>query len=153
MTNWIWSSFEDLSRHDLYQIAKARQQVFIVEQNCPYPDLDDLDPVSWHLIGRTEVPDKEDLLAYARICPPGTRYTEPSIGRVLTTAAARGEGLGKLLMAEAIRRTESLYPRMAIKVSAQHHLERFYTGLGFVTVSDLYDEDGIPHIEMVREGA
>jgi len=148
--NWQWSSFEELSREDLFVILKVRQAVFVVEQNCPYQDADDLDPVSWHLMGWHEGATGRELVAYLRVVFPGKKYPEPSIGRVLTTASVRGTGVGKTLTGEAITRIALEYPHMSIRISAQQYLEKFYSEFGFETVSDPYDEDGIPHIEMVR---
>jgi len=148
--NWQWSSFEELSREDLFVILKVRQAVFVVEQNCPYQDADDLDPVSWHLMGWHEGATGRELVAYLRVVFPGKKYPEPSIGRVLTTASVRGTGVGKTLTGEAITRIALEYPHMSIRISAQRYLEKFYSEFGFETVSDPYDEDGIPHIEMVR---
>ena len=149
--NWQWVSFEELSREELYEVLKVRQTVFVVEQNCAYQDADDLDPVSWHLMGWHESTSGRKLVAYLRVVFPGKKYPEPSIGRVLTMASVRGAGLGQELMCEAISRTVREYPQQSIRISAQHYLEKFYSGLGFETVSDPYDEDGIPHIEMLRK--
>jgi ElaA protein len=91
-----------------------------------------------------------ELLAYCRIVPPGIKYAEPSIGRVLTTAAGRRTGAGRELMRQAVARTNALWPDKAIRIGAQRYLERFYGDFGFVPVSEPYDEDGIVHIEMVR---
>jgi ElaA protein len=90
------------------------------------------------------------LVAYCRIVPPGVKFSEPSIGRVLTTAEARRSGVGRALMREAVARTSALWPGRPIRIGAQRYLERFYGDFGFVRASEPYDEDGIPHIEMVR---
>lgn len=148
--NWQWLSFAELIREELFEIVKVRQAVFVVEQNCAYPDADDLDLVSWHLIGWREDNTGRDLVAYLRVVFPGKKYPEPSIGRLLTASLARGTGLGKALICEAIARTASIYAHMPIRISAQRYLEKFYSGFGFETVSEPYEEDGIPHIEMVR---
>ncbi|ETW99234.1 MAG: acetyltransferase [Candidatus Entotheonella factor] len=150
MVVWHWRSFEALSVIDLYDILLAREAVFIVEQHCIYQDIDGLDPDVWHLMGRETASGTHALMAYLRVVLPGKKYEEPSIGRVLTTSAARGRGLGQALMAEGIKRVEAHYPGRSIRISAQAHLERFYQGFGFQTVSEPYDEDGIPHIEMLR---
>ena len=149
--NWQWSSFEELSRDNLYDVLKVRQAVFVVEQNCAYQDADDLDPVSWHLMGWRETTAGRELVAYLRVVFPGKKYPEPSIGRVLTTAPVRGTGVGKALTREAITRIALEYPQMSIRISAQRYLEKFYSEFGFETVSDPYKEDGIPHIEMLRK--
>lgn len=117
-----------------------------MEQKCPYLDADGIDQFSHHLVGRDS--DKR-LLAYCRLVPPRIKYDEPSIGRVITPASARRKGYGKLLMTEAIRRLRQIYPNRAIRISAQLYLERFYNAFGFVRCSAPYDEDGIPHIQML----
>ena len=148
---WRWCRFDELDVHELDAIYRARQQVFAVEQNCPFVDADGLDPVSWHLAawdaGPPEVP-----LAYARVVSPGRKYAEASIGRVITTAAARGTGLGRALMRRAIAACERTFPGHGIRISAQSRLERFYAELGFQVVGAPYLEDDIPHIEMLRRG-
>jgi ElaA protein len=94
--------------------------------------------------------DGNKLAAYSRIVPPGARYAEPSIGRVLTSAEYRGTGLGRELMRRAIEHTEQLYPEQPIRIGAQAHLQRFYNEFGFVTDSDIYFEDHIEHVKMLR---
>lgn len=147
---WQWSSFEALSCGELYAILKLRQAVFIVEQNCPYLDADGLDQVSWHLMGWREDAAGKALVAYSRLVFPGNRFPEPSIGRVITALSVRGTGVGKALTRKAVARAASEYPHMAIRISAQQYLEKFYARFGFETVSEPYDEDGIPHVEMLR---
>lgn len=152
MIEWQWSRFDELSCDDLYEILKARQAVFVVEQECAYQDVDDLDRVSWHLIGWRRQSDAKSLVAYSRVVFPGQKYPEPSIGRVLTLQSTRGTGLGQRLTHEAISRTTAEYPDAPIRISAQQVQQRFYMQFGFATVSDPYDEDGIPHVEMLRDG-
>jgi ElaA protein len=147
---WQWSRFNDMSVDDLYTVVRLREAVFIIEQNCPYPDSDGRDPAAWHLLGWRYIDGRRELAAYARVFEPGIRYREASIGRVVTAAAVRSTGLGKELMAEAMRRVESLAPGQVIKIAAQRRLESFYSGLGFQVVSDPYEEDGIMHVDMVR---
>lgn len=145
---WQWSRLPTLSPTALYAALAARQQVFAVEQQCAYLDADGLDHRAWHLLGwsRTE---PAILVAYLRVLDPGAKYVEPSIGRVLTTLALRGRGQGRGLMREGIAGCASRHPGAAIRISAQRHLAPFYTSLGFATVSPPYDEDGIPHVEML----
>lgn len=143
---WKCVHFHDLTREELYAIMAARQSVFVVEQDCPYLDADGIDAECWHLLG---LAPNDTVLAYLRIIPPGARYAEPSIGRVLTTAEGRGKGFGRALMEEGIARLRSLYPNAPIRISAQQYLEAFYYSLGFRPVSEPYDEDGIPHVEML----
>jgi ElaA protein len=149
--DWQWSRFNELSLDDLYAVVCLREGVFIVEQNCPYPDADGRDPAAWHLLGWKKMGEQRRLVAYTRIFEPGVRYAEASIGRVVTALEVRGTGLGRALMAEALRRTESLVPRQVVKIAAQRRLENFYLGFGFKAVSAPYEEDGIIHIDMIRE--
>ena len=147
---WQWSRFSELRPQDLYAVVRLRESVFIVEQQCPYNDADGRDPVAWHLLGWSDGEDGKSLVAYARIFEPGLRYTEGSIGRVVSAPEVRGTGVGKALMAEALRRLEGLAPGQAIKIAAQRRLEKFYLDLGFKTVSAPYEEDGIIHVDMLR---
>ena len=149
--SWQLARFRDLSVDDLYAIVRLREAVFIIEQNCPYPDADGRDPLAWHLLGWRDGPDGKMLAAYARIFEPGIRYREASIGRIVTAPEVRGTGLGRQLMVEALRRTEQLVPRQPIKIAAQRRLEKFYAGFGFIAISEPYEEDGIMHIDMLRE--
>lgn len=144
---WETYHFDTITAPLLHKIYAARQAVFAVEQQICYQDADDYDPIAHHLCGW----DDETLLAYLRILPPHSKYQgHASLGRVLTTAAARGHGMGKGLLAQAIAETVRLYPATPIRISGQHYLERFYQGFGFQTISDIYSEDGIPHVAMVR---
>ncbi|SHE81405.1 ElaA protein [Microbulbifer donghaiensis] len=150
MVQWQWLGFAELSRDQLYEILRIRQEIFTVEQNCAYQDADGKDQFAWHLAGWKTATESPQLLAYLRVVFPGKKYAEPSIGRVLTVAESRGSGLGKELMARAVRLTAEAYPGMPIRISAQQHLKGFYREFGFEQVSVPYDEDGIPHIEMLR---
>jgi ElaA protein len=147
---WQWSRFSELTTADLYAVVRLREAVFIVEQNCAYPDSDGRDPNAWHLLGWSQRSTGRALVAYARIFEPGVRYDEASIGRVVTAPDVRGTGKGRELMAEALRRIDSLMPGQPIRIAAQRRLEDFYLGLGFKTVSDPYEEDGIIHVDMLR---
>ncbi len=148
--NWQWSRFSGLTPEDLYAVVRLREEVFVVEQQCAYIDADGRDPHAWHLLGWTDEQNGRDLVAYARIFEPGVRYTECSIGRVVTAPQVRGTGVGRALMAEALRRVEGLAPGQTIKIAAQRRLEKFYVEFGFRTVSAPYEEDGITHVDMVR---
>lgn len=145
--DWRESAFSALGTAELYAIVAARVAVFVVEQDCPYQDLDGLDADSLHLWGSTA---DGQLAAYARITPPGTRFAEPSIGRVLTAQGFRGLGLGRALMLRAMDLAGRHYPRAPLRISAQQYLDGFYTSLGFRFVRGPYPEDGIAHIEMLR---
>jgi ElaA protein len=155
---WQWSSYEELSKEDLYAVLARRQEVFIIEQQCIYPDLDGIDLQAFHLLGWSE-PNKvqnnaqdgeRQLLAYLRCVFPGVKYPEVSLGRVLSAPSARGTGAGRELLAQGIRHAGQQFPGLRIRISAQLYLEGFYRSFGFVSTSDPYDEDGIPHIEMLR---
>ncbi|MDP9205701.1 MAG: GNAT family N-acetyltransferase [Gemmatimonadota bacterium] len=147
---WQWSPFRELRPEDLYAIVRLREEVFIVEQQCAYHDADGRDPQAWHLLGWSDREAGRSLVAYARIFEPGIRYTEGSIGRVVTAPKVRGTGLGRALMAEALRRLDGLAPGRTVKIAAQRRLEKFYLDLGFKTVSSPYEEDGIIHVDMLR---
>ncbi len=150
MTEWQWSSFAELPNADLYEMLAQRQNVFVLEQQCLYPDLDGYDQDAWHLLGWRTIDGKRQLAACLRVIAPGVKYTEMSLGRVLSTTAARGTGIGRELLAEGIARAEQLYPGHRIRIGAQQYLESFYGSFGFKTVSEPYDEDGIMHVEMLR---
>lgn len=143
---WRTYSFADLGADTLYALLAARQQVFIVEQNCPYLDADGADPHCAHLIAWRN----DEIAAHARLVPPGLKFAEASIGRVLTTAIGRGQGLGRELMQRALTGVADAYGVGPVRIGAQQYLERFYQSLGFVTVSPSYLEDGIPHVEMLK---
>ena len=147
--DWHLAPFAQLTPRELHDLLQLRAAVFVVEQKCPFQDVDGADPECWHLLGRRA----GELVAYCRLVPPGLKYDEPSIGRVVTSEAARGTGSGRELMAEALRRADALWPGRAIRIGAQRYLERFYGGYGFETVSEPYDEDGIMHVHMLRNGA
>jgi ElaA protein len=148
-TTWCFRSWAELGTGELYEILTVRARVFIVEQNCPYLDLDGYDRSSWHL---WTAGAGGAVLAYLRVLPPGLKYEEPSLGRVVTAPEARRSGLGRQLIAEGLRRCDALFGPRPNRIGAQLYLERFYGEFGFVRASDEYDEDGIPHIEMVRPG-
>lgn len=139
--------FDALSPHTLYALLRLRSEVFVVEQRCVFQDMDGADGDCLHLLcegagGR--------LLASARLVPAGLKYTEASIGRVVSAPAARHLKLGHTLMAEAVRQLLHLWGPQPIRIGAQAHLQHFYQRHGFVTASAPYDEDGIPHVEMLR---
>jgi ElaA protein len=138
--------FNELSVSALYELMQARIAVFMIEQHCLYQDLDGLDPHCQHLLLRNTA---GELLGYARIVPAGLVYPEIAIGRVITTQAGRGMGLGVRLMQAAIAECESQGQRR-IRIGAQAHLQKFYQSCGFVTDSAPYDEDGIVHVKMLR---
>jgi ElaA protein len=165
LISWRLARFDELSAREAHDIFQARIEVFVVEQKCVFQDLDGLDPECWHLLGIARdalgphrpgddeplrSPAGSRLVAYCRLVPPGTRFAEPSIGRVLTTESARGAGAGRELMRRAVDHATRLWPGKALRIGAQKYLEHFYGEFGFVTASEPYDEDGIPHVEMLR---
>jgi ElaA protein len=150
MIEWQWQAFSDIPVADLYQVLYQRQQVFVLEQKCLYPDIDGYDQGAHHLMAWHTVDGKRELAAYLRCIAPGVKYTEMSLGRVLTAPSARGTGIGRKLLEQGIARAEALHPGHRFRIGAQQYLEKFYASFGFNTVTAPYDEDGIMHIDMVR---
>ncbi len=146
LIEWRCARFVELTPRELHDALRLRAAVFVVEQNCVFQDVDGADPECWHLLGRRA----GELVAYCRLVPPGVKYAEPSIGRVVSSREARRSGCGRELMREALARADKLWPGKPIRIGAQRYLERFYGGYGFAQASEPYDEDGIMHIEMVR---
>ena len=138
-------SYDELTKCELFDIFFLRQEVFIVEQNCVYQDIDQKDHYSYHLLAY----DNEILVAYLRIVQPGISYKEPSIGRVITKMSYRRRGLSNNLINSAIQKVRDVYNHSNIRISAQEYLIPFYTSLNFVPVGEVYLEDDIPHIEMI----
>lgn len=143
---WIIKSFEELLPEELYQLLRLRSEVFVVEQNCVFLDLDNKDQQSLHVMGWID----NILAVYVRILPPGLAYDEPSIGRVVSSPIYRRTGAGRILMEKAIQLTKTLYVGENIRIGAQLYLKDFYTSLGFERQGDVYLEDGIDHIEMLK---
>jgi ElaA protein len=150
---WQWSRMPQLTAAAMYAVLAARQQVFAVEQRCAFLDADGYDVDAWHLLGWVDGGRAQDLAAYLRVLDPGRKFAEPSIGRVLTVPPHRGTGLGRVLMAEGIARTRRTWPGRAIRIAAQQRLEAFYADLGFRTASAPYQEDNIPHVDMLLDAA
>ena len=146
---WYHKHFNELNTTELYQILQLRNEVFIVEQNCPFQDIDDKDFNCYHLIGFDT--DYQKIVAYTRIIPADVCYEEPSIGRVVTSSSARKEGIGRDLMQKSIELLEELYGGVSIKIGAQFYLKKFYESFGFQQVEEVYLEDGIEHILMIRK--
>lgn len=139
--------FDLLGPHELYAIMQLRNEVFVLEQQCIYQDADNKDLNSHHLM----IWDNKKLVAYSRLLPPGLAYTEMSIGRVISSPAYRKKGAGKLLLKEDIKACHHLFGAGPIKIGAQLYLKKFYESFGFVQVSDIYLEDNIEHISMIRK--
>lgn len=138
--------FESLTPHELYAIIRLRNEVFVVEQKCIFQDADNKDPFCEHLM----IWDAETLVTYCRLLPPGLAYEQMSIGRVISSLQYRRTGAGRILMANAIDTIHQLFGKGPIKIGAQLYLKQFYGSFGFVQTSDIYLEDNIEHIEMVR---
>lgn len=149
MSNIVWKikSFDEFTVPELYAVLKARIDVFVIEQNCPYPDLDNYDQKAVHIWAE----ENGDILAYCRVFDKGIKYDETSIGRVLTTEKARGKSLGKQLIQYAVEVIENRFHTTKVRISAQDYLLRFYAGFGFEDTGKKYLEDDIPHTEMIRK--
>jgi len=147
MVNWIIKRFDELTLDELYNILQLRNEVFIVEQNCVYKDLDGKDHSAWHLMAA----ENDKLVAYTRILPPGVSYSDPAIGRVVTSSSKRRSGLGRELMKRSIEASEKFFGKTSITLSAQVYLQSFYESFGFIVIGEEYLDDGIPHIEMSRK--
>lgn len=142
-----FKTFEELSTRELYQILQLRSEVFVVEQDCVYQDMDNHDQDALHLFAA----DDTTIIGYVRILRPGTRFKDASIGRVVTMKEHRKKGISKFLMHLAIDQIEVEWNLSCITISAQSYLQNFYESLGFKVVSEEYLEDGIPHLEMKKE--
>ncbi|MFC4410517.1 GNAT family N-acetyltransferase [Chungangia koreensis] len=142
---WITKSFDELTTIELYHILKVRTDIFVVEQKCAYPEIDGHDGVSLHLFSL----QNGEIAAYARLVPAGEKYEQASIGRVLVIPAKRKSGLGRQLVSQAIDKIKEEWDVKEIKLQAQSHLESFYGSFGFQPVSEIYDDDGIPHVDML----
>jgi len=145
--NWRCLPFDALHARTLYQLLQLRTEVFVMEQACIFQDMDGADPQCFHLLGERA---DGSLAAYVRLVPAGLKFTEASIGRVVTRPDARGGGLGHVLVREAVRALHGLWGEQPIRIGAQARLEGFYRQHGFERASDIYIEDGIDHIEMLR---
>jgi len=144
---WLCLKFSELSAKQLYQLLQLRVDVFVVEQNCPYPELDDKDhqPDVYHLFAYQD----EQIVACARLLAPGISFPQVSIGRIATAKASRQGGLGKQLLNNALQRCEQYWPQQDIQIGAQVYLINFYQSFGFKRNSPDYLEDGIPHLDML----
>ena len=147
---WTIKTFQQLSVDQLFDVLQLRVAVFVVEQQCAYPELDDYDrhAETRHLSGRDEL---GHLIAYTRILPAGLKYPEVSVGRFVVESQVRGQGVGHQLLRTALDEIQQCWPNCAIRLAAQEYLQGFYEQHGFTRVSDRYLEDGIPHVEMLKE--
>lgn len=147
---WHEKKFSDLNAESLYQFLRLRSEVFVVEQDCIYQDIDNNDSAATHVYATVKRKPSVQVIAYARILQPKKKYPNASIGRIVTSPNFRGLGLGKVLVERSVKLCEKLYPNYGITISAQKHLEGFYTGFDFFSDSEIYLEDDIPHIRMTR---
>ena len=147
---WGTKSIHQLTAEQLLEVFQLRVDVFVVEQQCAYRELDEYDRHAEvrHLLGRNEA---GELIAYSRLLPPGLRYPEVNLGRFVVRADSRKQGIGHQLLQTALREISGSWPARPIRISAQDYLQGFYVQYGFSRVSDVYLEDGIPHVEMVKE--
>lgn len=144
--DWTLAAWHQLNTQQLHDLLQLRSKVFVVEQNCVFQDIDGADPQALHLLGSRGGP----LLAYARCFPPGIKFAEASIGRVVTSPAARGASLGHVLMDKAVAAVRQQWGAQPIRIGAQAHLMGFYRQHGFAVDGQPYVEDGIDHLEMLR---
>ncbi|AKD03652.1 GNAT family N-acetyltransferase [Pontibacter korlensis] len=143
----ISKAFEELTPNEMYDMLRLRSEVFVVEQTCVFLDMDNKDQKCQHLL----LYKGEELVAVARLVPPGVSYPDAmSIGRIVTSMAVRGTGVGKLLVEYSIEECYRLYGQGLIKIGAQLYAKGFYESFGFVQSGPVYDEDGIDHIEMTK---
>ena len=142
---WQTSEFSELGTRELYAILRLRQQIFVVEQDCAYLDLDNLDQSAVHILCWQD----GQLLAYQRCLAPGANFAESALGRIVVSAPARGLQLGKDLVMRGISHNLKCWPQHDIRINAQAYLQEFYADLGFVAQGEIFDEDDIPHIQMV----
>lgn len=138
--------FHLLTPLEIYHILQLRSEVFVVEQKCIFLDADNKDPACEHVM--ISMADK--LVATARLVPPGLSYPEMSIGRVVTHPSARRTGVGKILMEKSLEHLYRKFGAAPVRIGAQYYLKEFYGSFGFIQSSDIYDEDGIDHIEMIK---
>lgn len=143
--NWHIKKFDELTTSELYSILQARVNVFVVEQQCPYPEIDGYDREAVHLY----LTKHDHIVAYARLLPQETRYQESSIGRVLVAKKDRGKGYAKILMEKAITFITNEWNDLTIKIQAQTYLQHFYESFGFQQMTEPYLEDNVPHIDMI----
>jgi ElaA protein len=145
---WRWKFFDDLTTTEVYAMLAARSEVFVVEQNCVYGDIDGLDTQAWHLFAFGPGEGRPKLAGYLRVLLPDDSDADIRIGRVLTTADFRGMGLGNQLLERAVGHITEQWPGVPIRLHAQAHLQAFYGAFGFNPVSEVHEEDGIPHVWM-----
>lgn len=145
--SWSWKTFDQLSKEELYELLSLRQSIFVVEQKSWYLDADGLDNCSLHLLIKLN----DVLLGYLRLLPPKIKYDTPSIGRIAILENYRGNKIGSRLVKEGIQKSLETFSTHSLTISAQEYLIKFYEDHGFKVFGEVYDEDGIPHIQMVKD--
>ncbi|PCH98025.1 MAG: GNAT family N-acetyltransferase [Gammaproteobacteria bacterium] len=144
--SWQTKAFKDLTVDEYFEILYLRIEIFVVEQDCPYQEVDEKDRISFHLFGRAE---NGDVIAVTRILPQGVSYDEISVGRVALKKEYRGKGIADELMLETFKFIKSHFGEQPVRISAQQYLLNYYNKHGFRQVGDMYLEDDIPHVEMI----
>ena len=142
---WSCKAFKELSLDEFHDIIQLREIVFVVEQDCPYLDVDGKDKEALHVFGEYE----GNIVATTRILKPGKSYDEVAIGRVVTSPTVRGMGMGKQLMEESMKFVKVHFGKVPVRISAQTYLLRYYKSFGFIETGEEYLEDNIPHFEML----
>jgi len=147
--DWTVKLFRHLDADELYDLLKLRVDVFVVEQNCAYPEIDERDrhPETRHLIGKNTA---GQIVAYSRLLPPGLSFEQASLGRVVVAKNSRGQGISQDMLKIALEQMAGFWPGHIVRIGAQVYLRKFYESLGFTAISDPYLEDGIPHVDMDR---
>jgi ElaA protein len=145
--SWYLKKFEELTNIELYNLLKERTTVFVVEQNCPYLEVDGKDPFSYHLFKE----DNGKIIAYLRIVPAGVTYQEISIGRVFVKKEYRGQGIAEELLNRGLDFIQNELQEANVKIQAQDYLRKFYSSFGFQAISETYLEDNIPHVDMLLQ--
>ncbi|PGM68837.1 GNAT family N-acetyltransferase [Bacillus cereus] len=145
--SWNLKKFDELTNIELYNLLKERTLVFVVEQNCPYPEVDGKDPFSYHLFKE----DNGEIIAYLRIVPAGVSYQEISIGRVFVKKEYRGQGIAEELLKKGLDFIQNELKEKTVKIQSQDYLRKFYSSFGFQTISQTYLEDNIPHVDMLLQ--
>ena len=145
---WFWKTFDQLTKNELYELLQFRQEIFVVEQKSWYLDADSLDQFSHHLL----VKNNNKLIGYLRLTPPGKKYEVASIGRIAIRHEMRRDKIGSKIVKEGLEKSSLIYASNALRISEQEYLIGFYEEHGFKIEGEVYDEDGIPHIQMLIDG-
>jgi ElaA protein len=148
MTQFQTTPFAELAPNDLYAVLRLRTEVFVMEQNCVFQDMDNWDQRAWHVVGKDAA---RAVVACARLFAPGVKYAEASIGRIISAPSVRGTGVGRAVVRESLNQCVRLFGAVPVRIAAQSRLERFYGEFGFVRDGADFMEDGIPHCDMTLQ--